>query len=147
MLAEAQGEPLSYGGNVPVVDGETALKIYRAMNQATDAGLLQSATTPAKGGLAVSLALACIGGQLGAEVDLSSLGEFDAATALFSESNSRFLVSVSPEKAAELEALFAGLPIRKIGEVVEGKALKVAGALEADLGALNKPFKETLYGV
>ena len=46
-----------------------------------------------------------IGGQLGADVDLSGLGEFDAATTLFSESNSRFVVSVAPEKAAELDAL------------------------------------------
>jgi len=146
LLAEAQGTPENYGGTVPSVDGETALKIYAAMNKATDAELLKSATTPTKGGLAVSLALACVGGQFGAEIDLSGL-EIDTDAALFSESNSRFVVSVAPEKAAELEALFAGLPIQKVGSVTEAKKLVVKGAIDADIDALVKPFKATLYGV
>ena len=146
LLAEEQGAPENYGGTVPSVDSETALKIYRAMNRATDAGLLKSATTPTKGGLAVSLALICIGGQLGAEVDLSGVSD-DAATALFSESNSRFIVSVAPEKAAELEALFAGLPIRKVGAVTAEKKLSIIGFVETGLNDLALPFKQTLHGV
>jgi len=35
------------------------------------------------------------------------------------------------------------LPIQKIGEVVEEKKLKVAGAVEVELDALVKPFKGT----
>ncbi len=147
LLAEEQGTPMNYGGAVPTVDADMALKIYAAMNKATDAGLLKSATSPSKGGLAVSLALTAIGGQLGANVDLSDLGDFSAATKLFSESNSRFIVSVAPEKAADLEGLFAGLPIQKIGEVTAEKTLKVTGAVDVKLDALVKPFKETLYGV
>lgn len=116
------------------------------MNRSTDAGLLKPATTPTRGGLAVSLALITVGGQLGADVDLSTLG-VDAATALFSESNSRFMVSVAPEKAAELESAFAELPIQRIGTVTEAKKLKVVGAVEVELTALGKPFKETLNGV
>ncbi len=146
-LAEEQGTPENYGGAVPAVDGETALKIYAAMNQATDAGLLKSATTPTKGGLAVSLALIAIGGQLGANLDLSGLGEFSDATKLFSESNSRFIVSVAPEKSAELEALFAGLPIAQVGIVTESKKLVVTGSVEVELDALVQPFKATLHGV
>jgi phosphoribosylformylglycinamidine synthase II len=146
LLAEEQGAPMNYGGTVPAVDADKALQIYAAMNKATDAGLLKSATTPSKGGLAVSLALITIGGQLGADVDLYGLG-VDPATALFSESNSRVVVTVAPEKAAELEALFAGLPIDKIGEVVAEKKLKVAGVVEVSLEALVKPFKATLHGV
>ena len=92
------------------------------------------------------MGLVAVGGQLGADVDLSVLG-VDSATALFSESNSRFVVSVAPEKAAEVEALFAGLPIARVGVVTEEKQLKVAGAVDVRLDALVKPFKETLYGV
>jgi phosphoribosylformylglycinamidine synthase len=146
MLAEEQGTPLNYGGTVPKVDGERALKIYTAMNKATAAELLKSATTPTKGGLAVSLALACIGGQLGAKIDLSDIAD-DAATALFSESNSRFVVTVAPEKAADLEELFTGLPIAKIGTVTAEKKLAVKGSVGIDIDSLTKPFKETLYGV
>lgn len=146
MLAEEQGVPENYGGTVPAVDGEQALKIYAAMNKATDAELLKSATTPSKGGLGVALALTAVGGQLGADVDLSGVAD-DAATALFSESNSRFIVTVDPQKAAGLEALFAGLPIQKAGEVTAEKTLNVAGAVDVHLDALTKPFKGILYGV
>ena len=146
-LAEEQGVPMNYGGTVPAVDGETALKIYAAMNKATDAELLKSATTPSKGGLGVALSLAAIGGQVGADVELPSLGNLDAATALFSESNSRFIVSCAPEKTAELETLFAGLPIAKIGTVVAEKKLSIQGAVEVSLEALVQPFKATLHGI
>jgi len=146
-LAEEQGAPENYGGTVPAVDGEQALKIYAAMNKATDAGLLKSSTTPSKGGLGVALSLIAVGGQLGAKVDFSGLGEFSDATKLFSESNSRFIVTVAPEKAAELEVLFAGLPIAKVGAVVEEKKLKVVGCVELALEDLAQPFKTTLHGV
>jgi len=146
-LAEEQGAPENYGGTVPAVDGETALKIYAAMNQATDTGLLKSATTPTKGGLAIALSLIAIGGQLGVDVDLSALGDLDAATLLFSESNSRFIVTVAPESATDLEMLFSGLPITQIGKVTEEKRLVLKGAVKVGLGALVKPFKGTLYGV
>ena len=129
------------------MDADTALKIYAAMNKATDAGLLKSATTPSKGGLAIALSLITVGGGLGADVDLSGLGEIDAATKLFSESNSRFIVSVAPEKAAALEALFAGLPIAKVGVVTKEKKLVVNGSINVNVDALVKPFKETLHGV
>jgi phosphoribosylformylglycinamidine synthase len=116
------------------------------MNKATDAELLKSATSPSKGGLAIALSLVSIGGQLGANVDLSELSQ-DAATALFSESNSRFVVSVAPEKAGEFEALFAGLSIAKVGTVTAAKKLVVKGFVEVELDALVKPFKDTLHGV
>jgi len=38
-LAEEQGAPENYGGTIPAVDGETALKIYAAMNKAMAHGL------------------------------------------------------------------------------------------------------------
>ena len=49
LLAEEQGTPMNYGGTVPAVDAEKALKIYAAMNKATDAGLLKSATIADQG--------------------------------------------------------------------------------------------------
>ena len=146
LLAEEQDAPTNYGGTVPSVDAEQALKIYAAMNKATDAGLLKSATTPTKGGLAVALSLACIGGQLGAEVNLSDLG-LDATAALFSESNSRFVVSAAPEKTADLEALFAGLPMVRVGSVVEEKKLSIDGAVNISLEDLVQPFKATLHNI
>ena len=91
------------------MQGEQALALYRTMNQATAQGLLQSATSPSKGGLALALALATIGSEHGAQIDLSGVSS-DATIALFSESNSRFVISVKPEDQAALRRCLKGCP-------------------------------------
>jgi phosphoribosylformylglycinamidine synthase len=145
-LAEAQGKPEAFGGAVPQVQGEQALALYRAMNQATAQGLLQSATSPSKGGLALALALATIGSEQGAQIDLSGVAS-DATVALFSESNSRFVISVKPEDQQGVEALFAGGSLQLIGEVVEGDALTLKGLATLEREAMRQRFKATLAGV
>lgn len=155
MLAEEQGNPLQYGGKVPTVDADLALEIYAAMNKATEAGLLKSATTPSKGGFAAALALACMGGCVGADVDISNAvtdGELEDDELLFSESNSRFVITCAPEKADALEELFADLPIAKIGTVCECGKLHIAGndgevILCAEIEDLRSRFKATLHEV
>ena len=157
MLAEEQGNPMNYGGDVPTVDAKAALAVYRAMNTAASEGLLLSSHTPSKGGLAVGFALICMGGGLGAEIDLSKVPtpgkrKLKDDTILFSESNSRFIVSVKPENAARFEELFAGLPVAQIGTVAADKKLVVKGVkgatrIDTDLETLRKPFKKTLYGI
>lgn len=145
-LAEAQGRPEAYGGAVPQVQGEQALALYRTMNQATAQGLLQSATSPSKGGLALALALATIGSEHGAQINLSGVSS-DATIALFSESNSRFVISVKPEDQAALETLFEGLPLQLIGEVVDEDALTLTGLATLEREAMRTAFKATLQGV
>jgi phosphoribosylformylglycinamidine synthase len=154
-LAQEQGNPASYGGKVPKLDIEGALAIYRAMNRAISDGLLHSSHTPTLGGLAVAFALPAVGGNLGADIDLSRLacdGAFDDDTKLFSESNSRFVVTCAPEKEREFESLFGELPYARIGRVAAEKRLLVAGEkgrriLDIELEALRRAFKETLDGV
>jgi phosphoribosylformylglycinamidine synthase len=125
------------------------------MNRAISDGLLHSSHTPTLGGLAVAFALPAVGGNLGADIDLSRLacdGAFDDDTKLFSESNSRFVVTCAPEKEREFESLFGELPYARIGRVAAEKRLLVAGEkgrriLDIELEALRRAFKETLDGV
>jgi phosphoribosylformylglycinamidine synthase len=155
LLAQEQGTPSSYGGDVPKLDSNAALAIYRAMNEAVARGLLLSSHTPTLGGLAVAFSLAAIGGDLGAEIDLSLLlcnGALEDDAKLFSESNSRFVVTCAPDSEAALEALFLGLPCARVGTVTAEKRLHIAGAggrrlVDMELNALRRAFKETLYGV
>ena len=157
MLAEEQGFPGNYGGDVPAVDAIVALAIYRAMNKVQDEGILLSSHTPSKGGLAVGFALICMGGGLGAEIDLAKIPtpgkrKLKDDTILFSESNSRFIVSVKPENVARFEELFAGQSVAQIGTVTADKKLVVKGVkgvvrIDTDLDSLRKPFKKTLYGI
>ncbi len=147
LLAAKQGTPGSYGGQVPEVHGVQALEIYAAMNRATGSGLLRSSTTPAKGGLAVALARAAIGGQLGASINPAVPGDPDAASLLFSESNSRFALSVAPADTTALESLFEGLPISRIGTVTAEKRLVVNGLVDVGIDVLSAEFKRTLHDV
>jgi phosphoribosylformylglycinamidine synthase subunit PurSL len=155
LLAQEQGTPASYGGNVPALDIARALATYRAMNEATAAGLLHSSHTPTLGGLAVAFALPAIGGDLGAEIDLSRLacdGTLGDDAKLFAESNSRFVITCAPDKEIAFEALFRDLPYARVGKVTEQKRVQIVGEsgrklLDIDIDALRRAFKETLHGV
>lgn len=147
MLAAEQGVPESVGGAVPRVDAGKAMALYRAHNEAVARGLLRSSHTPTVGGLAVAFSLACLGGELGAEIDLSAApqdGKLSADALLFSESNSRFIVTCAPDRAAELESLFADRACARVGVVMDQPTLKIGASVNASLAALRKAFKGTL---
>ncbi len=154
-LAQRQNTPANVGGVVPGLDIPQALSIYRAMNAATEKGILRSAHTPTRGGLAVAFALSAMGGDLGIDVELGKVPAERKLTndeLLFSESNSRFVITLAPEHAKTLEALFQGLPCACIGKVTDDRILRVKGLrgqtlLTAKTAALRKAFKGTLYGI
>ena len=141
------------GNAVPKVNAKKALELYKAMDRIIRGGLLCSAGTPALGGLGVAAAKAAMGGRLGLELDLTKVphtaGMSDAEI-LFSESNSRFIVSCKPEKAAELEKALAGFPFAKVGKTNASGVLSVKGVKEdfsIPLEALVQAYKSTLAGV
>ena len=135
---------------VPRVDAKSALASYRKLHQAINSRLISACHDLSDGGLAVSLAEMCIGGRLGAHLALNRVPVIGALTlteALYSESASRLLVSVAPDKAAEFEALF-GASAPFIGEVTSNARLTVASAdsalFSAPVEALAHAFKATL---
>ncbi|MBI5542931.1 MAG: phosphoribosylformylglycinamidine synthase, partial [Deltaproteobacteria bacterium] len=92
------------GANVPRVRKEEAKARYLRMGEAHERGLLESCHDLSDGGRAVALAEASFGG-VGFEVRLPR-ADLSATVQLYSESHSRFVVSVRPENRAALEALF-----------------------------------------
>lgn len=106
---------------------------YRALHRAIQAGLVQAAHDLSEGGLLVALAEMCIGGRLGAQVDVGSLlaGGLDGESALFGESNGRLLVEVLPANAAAFEALMKGVTITALGQVVAAPELSIRDAQTA----------------
>ncbi|MBP7275259.1 MAG: phosphoribosylformylglycinamidine synthase [Kiritimatiellae bacterium] len=151
-LAHEQGRAEAFGGQAPALDTASALALYRAMNRATDAGLLRSSHTPTLGGLAVAFALTALGGQLGIEADLSALPceePLAPDARLFSESNARFIVTCAPERTAELESCFAGLPCARVGTVTTESRLRLTDAggrtlIDQPLAVLRRAFRQTL---
>ena len=141
------------GNTVPKVDAPKALALYKAMEKAIRAGIFSSAGTPSLGGLAVAAAKSAMGGRVGLELELDKVpharGMSDAQI-LFSESNSRFLVSCKPGKAAELEKTLAGFPFAKVGKTNASGVLKVKGAegsFSVKLEEMLQSYKGTLAGV
>jgi phosphoribosylformylglycinamidine synthase subunit PurSL len=129
------------GGDVPRVRPKRALDLYRALASATTEGLVASCHDCSDGGMAVALAEATFGTGLGADVlldgVLTELGNVrnPLLVALFSESHSRFVVSVAPENKARFETLLAGRALL-IGQVVADPWLvfRAEGSVAARIG-------------
>jgi len=112
-----------------------------AMTAAITKGFVSSCHDISNGGLAVALSEMCIGGDLGACVDLSNVelkngkrlsAEQKTAVKLFSESNTRWLVEVPEATKKNFEAELEGLPFYELGKV--GK-----GGEKAELVIFDKP--------
>lgn len=150
-LAAEPGKPAPYvGSRPPLVDENETLPLYRAISEATAAGLVRSIATPGKGGLGFALARAAMGGELGIEADLDAAGglaALPAHVALFSESNGRFVVTTAPENAASFEEAL-GDRAGRIGVVTERARIHLRHAgttvLDVDVFALKLAWKETL---
>lgn len=110
-------------------------------------GLVASAHDLSEGGLAVALAESCISGNIGAQVSLETALRPDVA--LFSESQSRILLSASEEKAAQLEQYLkdSEVPVTKIGRVA-GKTLEIdinrASAVNKSVEGLKQTWEEVI---
>ena len=107
--------------------------------------MLASAHDVSDGGLAITLAEACIHGGRGCAVALPGSDPF---TDLFSESSARALVSVTPGREAEFAALAEahGVPATALGVIV-GDTLTVEGTFEIPLTELESVWTGTLPAI
>lgn len=104
-------------GLAPEIDLDVEAKRQEQLLSAIQQGLVESAHDLAEGGLAVALAETTFGTKLGAEVNVSG----SAVTALFSESQSRFLVSVKEDNIEAFKATVQDAVI--IGRVLNEQQL------------------------
>lgn len=153
--AELGGSEFQYAvhgvteGRPPVIDLDTEKKLLDGVLSAIQAGLVASAHDVSDGGLAAAVAESCISGRVGAAVKLES--GLRADHLLFSESQSRILLSAKPEKAAVLVAHLsaAGVPVREIGRVAgAGGALQIdlngTTILDTPVAKLEKVWKDAI---
>ena len=118
-------QKLTNGGKVfglaPSIDLEVEHAHQQSLLQAIKAGIVQSAHDVAEGGLAVAFAETVFGTAFGAEVALTG----SATTALFSESQSRFVVTVAQENAAQFEEIVPAA--NKVGSITSNANLVIKG--------------------
>ena len=125
MLTEA-GESAGVGGEVPrLTNPSQQLNTYRALSGAVRSGWVRTAHDCSEGGLAVSLAEMCIGGRLGAIVDLDGTGDGGLWGRLWGESLGRIVVAVSPEHNADFLGAMKGHPLTVLGEVTSSPTLVI----------------------
>lgn len=127
-------------GRAPELDLTVELKRQEQILAAIKAGLIASAHDLSEGGLAVAIAESLFGpNNLGAKVNLSG----ELVSELFSETQSRFLLSVSPENQAAFESLVEDANL--IGTVSDDSKLIVINSdnvvLDANVGELQSAWK------
>lgn len=110
------------GGDVPKVDAKSASGRYRRVYKAITSGLIRSCHDCSDGGLGVALVEKALAGGWGAEIDCTEIPARECAgldELLFSESQSRLVVTISPSDREAFEKLFAGDDVACVGRVRE----------------------------
>ncbi len=96
------------GKNVPKIDFKISQKIYEKVSKAIAQNLIESCHDCSDGGLAVALAESAFSGDVGIEINLANVvvaGLLSNEKILFSESASRFIVSIKDENKGKFENL------------------------------------------
>ena len=119
-------------GRLMSFDLETEKTNQHLVTAAIQAGLVQSAHDCAEGGLAIALAESAFDKGFGLNVAVSL-----PAAQLFSETQSRFVLSVAPDKQAAFEAL-VGAAATAIGEVTADGQIR----MQAQDDAIEMPLAE-----
>jgi phosphoribosylformylglycinamidine synthase len=126
----------------PPVDTDKLGRSVDAIVKAIEKGLVAASHDIGTGGLAVTIAEMCMGGDIGTTVDLAAIKaptgvKLGKAERLFSESNSRWVVEVDPKKQKAFEELMkkAGVTIYMLGKA-GGKELVITDG-KAPVAKLN----------
>ncbi|VAX22037.1 Phosphoribosylformylglycinamidine synthase, synthetase subunit [hydrothermal vent metagenome] len=133
-------------GDSPKIDMYVEKELHNTLLDAIRSGLINSAHDISEGGIITSLAESCIGDQenpIGAEVDIPVKTRLDFT--LFSESQSRVIVSVSPSHKEEFEKIVSehSTPIALIGRTTE-KGLKINDEITISLETLIDIYYNTI---
>src|SRR6185312_13069541 len=104
------------GGEPPRVSLDRAPKFFAQVHAAIRQGLVRSCHDLSEGGLAVALAEMAFAGGVGADVTRCGAPGLSDEVALFSESTTRFVVEVRPDRTEAFEACLAGQPVARLGQ-------------------------------
>ncbi|MBM7572787.1 phosphoribosylformylglycinamidine synthase subunit PurL [Aquibacillus albus] len=121
-----------YFGKAPAIDLDIEEKRQNQLLKAIQSGVIASAHDLAEGGLAVALAESLFDKELGCEIKVDG----DLTVKLFSESQSRFLVSVKPEHQDAFEKLVEDA--NYLGKVTDYTDIKVESSGEL---VVDEPVK------
>lgn len=140
------------GGIVPKVNAQQAKTVYKKVYCAIEKGWIASCHDCSDGGLAVALIESACAGGFGMEIHLKSVPTQEIEEEkemLFSESASRFIITIDPKWKREFEALFSSIPLGCIGKTTSSSQLIVHSLtneiiLQEDLDTLKESWQKRL---
>ena len=133
----------STAGRPPAIDLSRERELLELLQAAARDDVLASAHDCGEGGLAVALAESAISGAHGFAVTVP--GDLPPHVALFSESASRAVVSVAPERADALTELAGrfGVPCANLGET-GGPRVVFGGLFETTVEELRETYEDAI---
>ncbi len=140
------------GKNSPKVNAKKAKILYNAVHKAIENGIIASCHDVSDGGMGLAVAESSFAGDLGAKIDLRKVkynGTPRNDFILFSETASRFIVSINPKNKSSFEKLLQGNVFSEIGKTTSSKKLKISGLngkkiIDSNINGLKKAWKKTL---
>jgi len=141
------------GNRVPRVDAHASRRAMSALSRACRSGLVRSCHDCSEGGLGVAAAEMAFAGNRGLEIDLARVSTGEQISRndylLFSESNSRFLVEVHPDRAEEFEAVLGDVRHARIGVVCEegrfvARGLGGENVMDLEIAAMREAWQAPL---
>ncbi len=140
------------GSNVPRVE-KSAKEVMDALASAMSGRLVRSCHDCSEGGLAVAAAEMCFAGGIGASIELARVPVSEDAkrndVILFSESNTRFICEVEPDKKGQFEKKLGGVPFAEIGRTVDTDRAVFVGLsgkniIDEDIWSLKESWQSPL---
>jgi len=138
---------------VPKVYKENAKQNYNNFAKVNQKKLIKSAISVGIGGLSIALSKMAISSQKGLKLNLTNINKISDKTdndhILFSESQSRIVVTVDPLKKEKFEKHFKKNQLSLIGKIIKSKKIIFKmdnkDQFEIDINSLNKSYKKELY--
>ena len=134
-------------GESPSINLDEEKKLQDTLLNLIRKGLIKSAHDISEGGIVSALAECCIINQekqIGCEVEIPIKSRKDFS--MFSESQSRIIISVSPDSKLEPELKQAGVKFNKLGIVTENN-LKLKNIFDISIKELSDIYYNTIPGI
>jgi len=149
-LGEKERGKSYIGNNVPVVDFEISKNIYQKITNLINNDLIVSAMPVNFGGLGIAFMKMAIGGKLGVEIDLNKIPKSDDLNdiqILYSQSCSRIVITINPQRQKEFEQILDGIPFSLVGKVTSNNKINIKGINQEaliDVDEIEISYKKTL---
>lgn len=133
-------------GKVPELDLAREKAVQDCCLALIEAGIVKSAHDCAEGGLAVAIAESCIGGNLGAAITGEDKKHLTAVEWLFSETQSRIIISVKEDDVEQVmkEAESYQIPATVLGTVGGPQLIIDSCNLQVPIAELEKKWRGSI---